>query len=172
MIQAVVFDWGDTLMRVFPEYEGPMAYWPRVETMPGVTQALTELHAHYRLILATNASDSDARLVRSALRRVGLEKYLTGVFTENELGARKPDPGFYHAVLRECGYAASKVVMVGDNYQADVVGAKQAGLRAIWYNPAVSPGPINSSLHDAEIRTMSELPATLGKLILHEMDGC
>jgi FMN phosphatase YigB (HAD superfamily) len=62
--------------------------------------------------------------------------------------------------------------MVGDNYQADVVGAKQAGLRAIWYNTAMSPGPINSSLHDAEIQTMSELPATLGILILHEMDGC
>jgi putative hydrolase of the HAD superfamily len=93
-------------------------------------------------------------------------------FQQTKLGARKPDPGFYHAVLRECSYAASEVVMVGDNYQADVVGAKQAGLRAIWYNPAVSPCPINSSLHDAEIRTMSELLATLGKLILHEMDGC
>lgn len=172
MIQAVVFDWGNTLMRVFLEYEGPMAYWPRVEAMPGVTQALAELHARYRLILATNAPDSDARLVRSALRRVGLEKYLTGVFSANELEARKPDPGFYHAVMRETGCGASEAVMVGDDYQNDITAAKQAGLWTVWYNPTAAPSPRSDRLHDVEIRTMAELPATLGKLILHEMDGC
>jgi putative hydrolase of the HAD superfamily len=32
--RCLLFDWGDTLMRVFPEYVGPMAAWPKVEAMP------------------------------------------------------------------------------------------------------------------------------------------
>ena len=96
-----------------------------------------------------------------------LEKYFTDVFTANELGALKPDPGFYHAVLHACGYAASDVVLVGDNYQADVVSAKQAVARVIWYNPSGFPGKIHFPLYDAQIQTMSELPATFEILILH-----
>ncbi|OGO36479.1 MAG: hypothetical protein A2W35_13035 [Chloroflexi bacterium RBG_16_57_11] len=168
MIQAVRFDWGDTLMRVFPEYEGTMAEWPHVESMPGVIPALTELRPAYRLYLATNASDSDAMLVRAALRRVGLEEFFAGIFTSKELKVCKPDPGFYQAVLRESGVAPGEAVMVGDDYPADVLGAKQAGLRAIWYNPAASPAPADRPLHDAEIQTMSELPAVLRNLDLQE----
>lgn len=170
MIRAVVFDWGDTVMRVFPEYEGPMAEWPRVEAMPGVIPALTELRTAYRLYLATNASDSDAILVRAALRRVGLEEFFASIFTSKELKVRKPDPGFYQAVLRESGVAPSEAVMVGDDYPADVLGAKQASLRAIWYNPAASHGPEDRPMYDAEIQTMSELPAVIRNLDLQESD--
>jgi len=159
-------------MRVFPEYDGPMARWPQVEAIPGIAQVLIELHLRYRLVLATNASESGAVLVSSALRRVGLEKYFHCVFTAKELGVRKPSPAFYHAVMRETGCGASEAVMVGDDYQNDITVAKQAGLWTVWYNPTAAPSPRSDRLHDAEIRTMSELPATLGKFILHEMDGC
>ena len=71
-----------------------MADWPHVEAMPGVTQALAELHARYRLILATNAPDFDAGLTRSALRRVGLEEYLTGVFSANKTRSAQTRSGF------------------------------------------------------------------------------
>jgi FMN phosphatase YigB (HAD superfamily) len=59
-------------MRVFPEYTGPMARWPRVEVVPGVAEALRSLDSHYRLVLATNAAESGCELVREALRRDGL----------------------------------------------------------------------------------------------------
>jgi len=36
MIRALIFDWGDTVMRVFPEFSGPMAHWPRVEAVHGI----------------------------------------------------------------------------------------------------------------------------------------
>jgi len=163
-IRAIVFDWGNTLMRVFPESHGPMAYWPRVEAMPGVIPALSDLCGIYPLYLATNASDSDANLVRCALRRVGLEDFFAGIFSSKELHACKPDPLFYQRVLRAFGFPANEVVMVGGDYRADILGARQVGLRTIWYNPASLPRPIDTPMHDAEIQTMSDLPAILIEL--------
>lgn len=164
MVQVVVFDWGDTVMRVFPEYEGPMVHWPRVEAVPGVEEALLALHPRYRLALATNAAESGAALVRAALRRVGVEEHFDAVFTARELGVCKPDPAFFQAMLRELGCAPHEAAMVGDDYHADVAGAKGAGLQAIWFNPMASPSPFAHPLYDAEVRAMVELPAVLDAL--------
>jgi len=164
-IRAIVFDWGNTLMRVFPESHGPMAYWPRVEAMPGVIPALVELRSIYPLYLATNASDSDANLVRFALRRLGLEDFFVDIFTSKELQARKPNPLFYQSVLHVCGFIADEVVVMRDGYHADVLGARQAGLHAIWYNHALLPSPIDPPMHDVEIQAMSDLPAVLIELL-------
>lgn len=53
-VKAVVFDWGDTLMRAF-EF-----YWPRVALVPGVAEALEQLAGQVTLCVASNAGDSDA----------------------------------------------------------------------------------------------------------------
>lgn len=166
MIQVVVLDWGDTVMRVFPEYEGPMANWPRVARVPGVEEALLALHPPYRLILATNAAESGEPLVRAALRRVGLERYFEAVLTAQELGVCKPDLAFFQALLREVGCVPLEAVMVGDDYQNDVTGAKRAGLWTVWFNPKASPCPLAHPVHDAEAKAMAELPAALEKLRL------
>jgi len=44
----------------------------------------------------------------------------------------KPSPVFYAAALRTLGRPAAEVVMIGDDLQADVAGARRAGLRAVW----------------------------------------
>lgn len=74
MIRALVFDLGDTAMRVFPEFSGPMVHWPRTEAVHGIEDTLRTAKANYRLALASNATDSGFDLVRYALKRVNLEK--------------------------------------------------------------------------------------------------
>ena len=162
MIRVVLFDWGDTVMRVFPEYEGPMAHWPRVEAVLGIEEALRALHPHYRLILATNAAASGEALVRKALERVGLEEYFDAVFTARELGMRKPDPAFFQVMLRTLDCAPHEAAMVGDDYQADVAGAKRAGLWTVWFNPAGTSPPVGSPIAtDVEIQDLLELDKAL-----------
>lgn len=172
MIQAVLFDWGDTVMRVFPEYDGPMVEWPRVEAMPGIAAALEALQGRCRVVLATNAAASGATLVWAALQRVGLEKGFFAVFTARELGLRKPDPAFFQAIVRALGVPPQDTAMVGDDYRADVAGAKTGGLRAVWYNPAGAPCPALHPLHDAEVRDMEALPAALTGIRLPDLAEC
>lgn len=148
-------------MRVFPQFPGPMAHWPQVEATPGVAEALAALHRRYRLALVTNAADSGEALVRAALRRVELEGHFDVVLTARELGVRKPDPSFFILAARVLGCEPHQGVMIGDDYDADVVGATRAGLRAIWYNPAGVSAPPILPPASAQIRRMSELEAAI-----------
>jgi beta-phosphoglucomutase-like phosphatase (HAD superfamily) len=107
-------------------------------------------------------------LVRFALRRVGLEDFFVDIFTSKKLLASKLNPLFYQSVVHTCGFSADEVVMVGDGYRADVLGARQAGFHTIWYNPSAIPCPISQPIHDAEIQAMSEMPAAMRELVLRE----
>lgn len=164
-IQAICFDWGDTVMRVFPQYKGPMANWPKVQVVSGIKTALEELSTRYNLILATNAAASGRELVRKALERVGLETYFSSIFTARELGCRKPESSFYFAVLDQLHLTPENVIFVGDEFLVDVVGAKKIGLWTVWFNPAGNPAPSgNFSPPDEEIRHFGSLLAAIKRI--------
>jgi phosphoglycolate phosphatase-like HAD superfamily hydrolase len=171
-LQELIFDWGDTVMRVFPDPTGPMADWPEVAAVPGIGDALTVLAPRYRLALATNAGDSGGEQVRAALRRVHLDAFFSAVITSREIGARKPALAFFDATLNAIGCAPGEAAMIGDDYAADVVGAKAAGLRAIWFNPGRRPCPEPHPAYDAELGDMARLPEALGTLRLPDIATC
>jgi len=162
MIRALIFDWGDTVMRVFPEFSGPMAHWPRVEAEPGVENALIAAKPSYVIALASNASDSGSSLVRDALERAGLEKYFDEVFTARDLKATKPNSAFYRGILRELELAPDEVVMIGDHFDMDIAGAKKNGLWTIWYNPLDKEPPIGlEGMADVVIQSYSDMENAL-----------
>jgi FMN phosphatase YigB (HAD superfamily) len=149
--RCILFDWGDTLMRVFPEFDGPMVGWPRVETMPFASEILAELHLRYVLVLATNAADSEEAEIRAALDRVGLGKLLDKVYCYRRIGHKKPTKEFFEYILTDLGVEQSQAVMIGDDFAADVRGANDCGIRAIWYNPRTDErrdSPMHQTVHD------------------------
>jgi len=162
MIRALIFDWGDTVMRVFPEFSGPMAHWPRVEAVPGIENALRAAKPSYVIAVASNASDSGSSLVRDALERAGLEKYFDEVFTARDLKATKPNSAFYRGILRKLELAPEEVVMIGDHFETDIAGAKTTGLWTIWYNPSDKEPPIGlEGMADVVIRRYSDMENAL-----------
>lgn len=52
-----------------------------------------------------------------------------------EVGIYKPEPGVFEHALKRANLNASEVVYVGDNYFADIIGARRAGLRPVLYDP-------------------------------------
>jgi HAD superfamily hydrolase (TIGR01509 family) len=161
-LAGVLFDWGDTVMRVLPGCEGPMWEWPRVEAIPGVREALSTLTGRSTLALATNAADSDQEAVRKALRRVDLDGFFERVFTAREVGHRKPSPEFFKRVLDELCVAIENVAFVGDDLEVDVLGPSRLGIRAVWLNSRtdeVREGPLVRT-----IRNLARLPDALIEL--------
>ncbi|WP_119067886.1 HAD family hydrolase [Aggregatilinea lenta] len=165
MIKTLVFDWGETLMRELPDFPGKLIDAPEVFAMPGIAAALAALQPQYMLIVASNADISTPDDVRGALRRVDLDAYFTQFHTSAVLGVSKPDPAFFAAVLDAAGCAPSEAVMIGDTFGTDVLGAKRAGLHAVWYNvrgEAIPPGsPVRP---DATIAALADLPAAIRAL--------
>lgn len=134
--QAVLFDWGNTVMRCFPSFAGPMHEWPRVEAVQGIRDAIFGLRSESLIALATNAEDSSESDIRRALRRCDLSNLIDDVFCFRDLGHRKPAPAFYLSVLDALGLNASAVFMVGDSLRDDVLAANEVGISAVWFNPA------------------------------------
>ena len=157
--RCVLLDWGNTLMREFPEYSGPMADWPRVATVPNVEEALLELRPHWTLALATNTVDSDEMAICKALDRVGLRSLLDKVYCYQSIGHSKPAPAFFNHIVEDLRMDRRRIVMVGDGFEKDVLGANGAGIRSIWYNE--SSDEIRSGKMYKTIRDFRSLPETL-----------
>jgi len=148
----VLFDWGDTLMRVFPNYRGKMKDWPKVEEIPGARKALHSLHGRIGIALATNAADSEEEDIRKALERADLGSFVKRIYAFRSVCARKSSPEFFAHVLQDLHVSPDHLVMVGDDFAEDVEPAMAAGLRAVWFN-----------FRDQEVRTGHNL-ATLHHL--------
>jgi putative hydrolase of the HAD superfamily len=165
-IQAVIFDWGDTLMRDFPQFEGAMVHWPRVERMPGAKESLQSLTGRVVLCVASNAGDSDAELMGRALERAGIRHFFDHLWTSRELGAAKPSPAFFQAILRELELEPQDCIMVGNDYEKDIVPAKAAGTWTVWLAPSPAAAAPDA---DAVIHSMKKLaPALLGLGVVAE----
>jgi len=170
-LEAVFFDGGDTLMRVLP-YSGRMVNWPEVAAVDGAAEALMQLRRRYRLAVLTNAQESSAADVAAAMRRVGLDVYITTYITSRDIGVLKPDPAFFYAGLQALDVAADEAVMVGDSYAADVLGARRAGLHAVWYNPRGDRCPDAHPAYDAVAANLRGLPALLAAPFLPDVPTC
>ena len=132
--RCVLLDWGNTLIRDFPEFSGPMAAWPHVEAIPNVKNVLLELRAQWTLGLATNAVDSPETAIWETLDRVGLRSLLDKVYCSQNIGHSKPEPEFFDYIVKDLGLDRRRMVMVGDDFERDVLGANQSGIRSIWFN--------------------------------------
>lgn len=163
MIRAAIFDWGDTLMHDFPEMQGPMAYWPTVAVIEGVSEALKGLERSLVCCVASNAGASDAELMALALERAGIRQYFQHFFTSKELGASKPETRFFEEVARRVGVQPQECVMIGNDYVKDITGAKRAGMHTVWFNPHTSQSVFHSDA-DFVIVSLTELPGVIQKL--------
>jgi HAD superfamily hydrolase (TIGR01549 family) len=77
------------------------------------------------------------------LRQCGLDRFVDELVVSEETRVSKPDPRIFQVALDRLGRRANEAVMVGDSWAADVIGARAAGIRAIWFNPQhlTSPEP-------------------------------
>lgn len=131
---CILFDWGNTLMRDFIQFSGPMNDWPRVEAIPGAVDVLAALYPNWILAIATNAADSDETEIRAALRRADLDQFIDRIYCFKNTGQRKPEPEFFQYILNDLKISTEEVFMVGDSFKIDVLGANRLGLRAVWFN--------------------------------------
>ncbi|MBS2537252.1 HAD family hydrolase [Catenulispora sp. NF23] len=92
--------------------------------------ALDDLAARYRLGVVSNSATAHQR---AKLEAIGLLGYFAEpLVCSQEHGAAKPAASIFLAGCEALGLAPAEVAYVGDNYETDAVGARDAGLRAIW----------------------------------------
>jgi putative hydrolase of the HAD superfamily len=70
------------------------------------------------------------------VRQLGLTKWIPAenIFISGAIGCAKPDPAAFLYVEKKLQLKKEKAVYIGDSFENDVIGAKQAGWKAIWMN--------------------------------------
>jgi putative hydrolase of the HAD superfamily len=87
----------------------------------------------YGLGLITNRENVDR--FRELLQAMDLGSHFDLVLASGEVGIRKPEAGIFYAALDRAGAEAERSIYVGDNYWADVVGARNAAITPVLYDP-------------------------------------
>lgn len=119
---------------------------------------LRRLAGRLPLALVTNgASDTQ----REKLRALGIEDRFAAVVVSGEHGVAKPDAAIFHVALAALGVAPQQVWHVGDSLAADVGGALNAGLTAVWLNRNGARRQNGDPPPHHEVASLMELPPLL-----------
>jgi len=118
----------------------------------------------YRLGIISNAGD-DAD-VQQLARKFGITQFFDFILTSAACSYRKPHERIFELGLANWYCPPNEAVMVGDNLDADVRGAQNAGIYGIWLHRRADPKTEDRKriLPDASLSLLSELPAALDRL--------
>jgi len=151
VIEAVLFDWNNTLVqftwdddlvvaahtaalgRVDPDFT---AAWR--QAVLGAAQALLEsLRGRgIKTGIVANSWPDPGRVLRRDVESFGLAPLLDVVVFSDDIGVSKPDPEIFLHALQTIGVAAEAAMYVGDGLATDVQGAAQVGMttvQALWF---------------------------------------
>jgi putative hydrolase of the HAD superfamily len=84
--------------------------------------------------VVSNSSFAACTLERE-LEAQGIRGYFRFVISSADYGVRKPDPLIFEVALRRLGFDAGQVWFAGDNVGYDIIGAHQAGIFPVAFNP-------------------------------------
>jgi HAD superfamily hydrolase (TIGR01509 family) len=98
----------------------------RVQPFDDVLPALRRLSENVILGSISNGA--------ADLEVIGMAQHFRISVAAHAFGSTKPDPAIFRHACEALGVAPSEAVYVGDDPEADIVGAQQAGMRAVWIN--------------------------------------
>lgn len=119
----------DTYLDIYPTLNLPV---------PGAVSLVTKLSAHFILGIISNGL---ADVQYKKLSTIGLREAFSCIILSEEVGIRKPDPKIFHLAANTLKVRASECLYVGDSYFHDIIGAKEAGMKACWLNSRSAPLP-------------------------------
>lgn len=116
-----------------------------------VLPALTDLKE--RGLILGLISNVD-RNMTPLLNELGLASLLQVVVTSQDVGSSKPQPEIFREALRRAGVQASEALYVGDQYEIDIIGARNAGMEGVLLDRG---GYLEKTADCPRIRTLTEV---------------
>jgi HAD superfamily hydrolase (TIGR01509 family) len=150
----------DVLRLVQQRYD---SFLESVTVDPEVIELLKELKQHYRLALVSNYPCG--RIIRDSLDQNELTELFDAIVISGEVGFVKPHQKPFETLLGQLDATPHECVFVGDNWHADIQGAKRMGMRAILTMQHPPSGAFDARdgdiPADAEIMHLDELRTLL-----------
>jgi putative hydrolase of the HAD superfamily len=116
--------------------------------------ALEKLYGKYKLGIVSNFAIPEC--VEKLLTKHGLEAFFDLVVVSGAVNKRKPSPEIFERALEKLGVNAEDTVFVGDTVDADVIGAKAAGMKTVFIERRVQEDA-EQACPNQTIKSLSEL---------------
>ncbi|MFH9249863.1 HAD family hydrolase [Streptomyces lydicus] len=144
--------------RYIAHYEASWVLFP--DSLP----ALEALAPLLRQAVLSNSSTANQERKLAAL---GIRARFEAVLCADELGHAKPAAEAFASACAALGLAAEEVVYVGDRLDIDALGARDAGLAAVWLDRTGADGEAGAELPPGvrRIASLAELPELLRGVI-------
>jgi putative hydrolase of the HAD superfamily len=134
-LTQVRYDW---LTQLAHEFSYPLhivedafhVFWlarNNVTLFDGALESLEQLAKNFSLGTISNGN--------ADVNRIGIGRYFDFSVNVVDVGVAKPDAEIFDYAVRLAGFNATEIVHIGDHPHCDVLGALNAGLHSIWYNP-------------------------------------
>lgn len=117
--------------------------------MPHAIEVLDYLKPHYQMHIITNGF---REVQNKKLKCSGLASYFTHVFISENIGAQKPKRAFFEYAIKSSNARKLQSLVIGDNLEVDIMGARNFDLDHVYFNPHQLP-------HDAQV--MHEISSLL-----------
>lgn len=107
--------------------------------IPGAIELLDYLIAkHYNIYIITNGF---TQIQDIKIRHSGLDKYFKKVFTSESASSKKPQREMFEHCIKSVNAKKSQSLMIGDDWDVDIVGAANFGIDQVYFNPEQLPVP-------------------------------
>ena len=97
----------------------------------GTIELLDFLFAKYKLHIITNGFKEAQQ---AKLNQSNIDHYFLTVTNSEMVGVKKPNPKIFHHALHMANATIENSIMIGDNLEADILGALNIGMDAICFN--------------------------------------
>lgn len=97
----------------------------------GAFELLDYLKSKYQLHIITNGFEEVQNI---KLEKSGIRKYFNEIITSESVGVKKPNPKVFQFALEKTGALPAQSIMVGDNLEADIIGALDCHIASIHFN--------------------------------------
>ncbi len=104
----------------------------KTNLFPYVLETLEYLKQYYRLHIITNGFNEVQFL---KLKNSGIEDFFEKVVTSDSIGVQKPHADIFHYSLTSVNARKSESLMIGDDLEVDIEGARKYGLDQMLFNP-------------------------------------
>lgn len=97
----------------------------------GATEILAYLFEKYSLHIITNGFQEVQQL---KLVNSGILGYFKTITSSEEVGLKKPNPVIFKTALEKAKVITEQSIMIGDSFEADILGAESIGMKTLFYN--------------------------------------
>jgi putative hydrolase of the HAD superfamily len=109
-----------------------------IEVLPGFNhllqdtkEILTYLKPKYKLHIITNGFEE---IQHNKMQNSQIADFFDTITTSEEAGVKKPHLAIFEKALQKSNAEPQNSIMIGDSYEADIEGAQNAGLHAVYFD--------------------------------------